>query len=69
MQMDRLDSLGFESLETCNSYHMGKMTERPRFQLDGTKEQLVGSNTFDVCNTMSAEARGEYHYALTSQMN
>ena len=31
-KMDRLDSLDFESLETCKSYHMGKMTERPRFQ-------------------------------------
>ena len=27
IQMDRLDSLDFESLETCKSYHMGKMTE------------------------------------------
>ena len=27
-----LESLDFESLETCKSYHMGKMTERPRFQ-------------------------------------
>ena len=27
-----LDSLDFESLETCKSYHMGKMTIRPRFQ-------------------------------------
>ena len=26
-----LESLDFESLETCKSYHMGKMTERPRF--------------------------------------
>ena len=46
MQMDRLDSLDFESLETCKSYHMGKMTERPRFQYDGTRKQLFGSNTF-----------------------
>ena len=66
MQMDRLDSLDFESLETCKSYHMGKMTERPRFQLDGTREQLVGSNTFDVCSPMSAEARSGYRYVLTS---
>ena len=27
MQMDHLDSLDFESLETCKSYHMGKMSE------------------------------------------
>ena len=63
-----LDPLDFESLETCKSYHMGEMTERPRFQWDETREQLVRSNTFDVCNPMSAEARSEYRYALTSQM-
>ena len=66
--MDHLGSLDFESLETCKSYHMGKMTERPRFQLDGTREQLVGSNTFDVCSPMSAEACSGYRYVLTSQM-
>ena len=68
MQMDHLDSLDFESLETCKSYHMGKMTERPHFQKDGTREQLVGSNTFDVCSPMSAEACSGYRYVLTSQM-
>ena len=31
-KMDRLDSLDFESLEICKSYHMGKMTEKPHFQ-------------------------------------
>ena len=38
------------------------------FQWDETREQLVGSNTFDVCNPMSVEAHSEYRYALTSQM-
>ena len=27
-----LESLDFESLEKCKSYHMGKMTEKPSFQ-------------------------------------
>ena len=27
-----LESFDYESLETCKSYHMGKMIERPRFQ-------------------------------------
>ena len=26
------ESFDFESLGTCKSYHMGKMTEKPRFQ-------------------------------------
>ena len=38
------------------------------FQWDETREQLVGSNTFDVCSPMSAEARSGYRYVLTSQM-
>ena len=41
---------------------------RPRIQWDGTREQLVGSNTFDVCSPMSADARSGYRYVLTSQM-
>ena len=32
MQMDRVYSLDFESLEACKSYHMGKMTEGLVFQ-------------------------------------
>ena len=27
-----LESLDYESFGTCKSYHMGKMTEKPRFQ-------------------------------------
>ena len=68
MQMDRLDSLDFESLETCKSYHMGKMTESLIFSKMELESNLLEATHFDVCSPMSAEACSEYRYVLTSQM-
>ena len=68
MQMDRSDSLDFESLETCKSYHMGKMTESLVFSKMKLESNLLEEIHFDVCSPMSAEARGGYRYVLTSQM-
>ena len=66
--MDRLDSLDFESLETCKSYHMGKMTESLVFSKMELESNLLEVIHFDVCSPMSAEARSGYRYVLTSQM-
>ena len=68
MQMDHLDSLDFESLETCKSYHMGKMTESLVFSKMELESNLLEVIHFDVCSPMSAEACSEYRYVLTSQM-
>ena len=68
MQMDRLDSLDFESLETCKSYHMGKMTESLVFSKMELESNLLEVIHFDVCSPMSAEACSGYRYVLTSQM-
>ena len=68
MQMDHLDSLDFESLETCKSYHMGKMTESLVFSKMALESNLLEVIHFDVCNPMSAEACSGYRYVLTSQM-
>ena len=68
MQMDRFDSLDFESLETCKSYHMGKMTESLIFSKMKLESNLLEVIHFDVCSPMSAEACSGYHYVLTSQM-
>ena len=62
-----LDSLDFESLEICKSYHMGKMTGKPRFQME-QDSNLLEVTHFDVCSPMSAEACSGYRYVLTSQM-
>ena len=66
--MDRLDSLDFESLEICKSYHMGKMTESLVFSKMELESNLLEVIHFDVCSPMSVEACSEYRYDLTSQM-
>ena len=66
MQMDRLDSFDFESLETCKSYHMGKMTESLVFSKMELESNLLEAIHFDVCNPMSVEARSGYRYVFTS---
>ena len=63
MQMDRLDSL-----ETCKSYHMGKMTETLVFSKMELESNLLEIIHFDVCSPTSAEACSGYRYVLTSQM-
>ena len=68
MQMDRLDSLDFESLETCKSYHMGKMTESLVFSKMELESNLLEVIHFDVCSPMSVEACSGYRYVLTSRM-
>ena len=68
MQMDRFDSLDFESLGTCKSYHMGKMTESLIFSKMEQESNLLEVIHFDVCSPMSAEACSGYRYVLTSQM-
>ena len=65
MQMDRLDSLDFESLETWKSYHMGKMTESLVFSKMELESNLLEVIHFDVCSPMSAEACSGYRYVLT----
>ena len=68
MQMDHLDSLDYESLETCKSYHMGKMTKVLVFSKMEQESNLLEVIHFDVCGPMSAEACSGYRYVLTSQM-
>ena len=68
MQMDRLDSLDYESLETCKSYHMGKMTKGLVFSKMEQESNLLEVIHFDVRSPMSAEACSGYRYILTSQM-
>lgn len=68
MLMDLLDSLDFESLETCKPCHMGKMT-KGLFSTEMEQESdLLEIIYFDVCSPISAEARSGYHYVLASQM-
>ena len=57
-----LGSLDYESLDACEPCLMGKVTKTP---FSGTMEQATGLLDIihtDVCDPMSVEARGEYHY-------
>jgi len=60
-----LESLDFESLDTCEPCLLGKMTKTP---FSGTMERasdLLEIIHTDVCGPMSIEARGGYRYFLT----
>ena len=60
-----LESLDYESFDTCKPCLMGKMTKTP---FSGTMERandLLEIIQTDVCGPMSVEARGEYCYFLT----
>jgi hypothetical protein len=60
-----LESLDYESFETCEPCLMGKMTKT---SFSGTMERatnLLEIIHTDVCGPMSVEVRGGYHYVLT----
>src|SRR4051795_10489922 len=60
-----LESLDYESFDTCEPCLMGKMTKTP---FSGTMERatnLLEIIHTDVCGPMSVEARGGYRYVLT----
>src|SRR4051812_11390820 len=59
-----LESLDYESFDTCEPCLMGKMTKTP---FSGTMERatnLLEIIHTDVCGPMSVEARGGYRYIL-----
>ena len=60
-----LESLDYESFDTCEPCLMSKMTKTP---FSGTMEQatdLLEIIHTDVCGPMSVDARGEHRYYLT----
>ena len=60
-----LESLDYESFDTCEPCLMGKMTKTP---FSGTMERttdLLEIIHTDVCGPLSVEARGGYRYFLT----
>ena len=60
-----LESLDYESLDTCEPCLMGKMTKT---SFSGTMERatdLLEIIHTDVCGPMNIKARDKYHYFLT----
>ena len=60
-----LESLDFESLETCEACLMGKMTKTPFSGMMERATDLLEIIHTDVCGPMSVSTRGGYRYFLT----
>ena len=60
-----LESLDFESFETCEPCLMGKMTRTPFSGIIEWAIDLLEIIHTDVCGPMSVEAHGGYRYFLT----
>src|SRR4051812_7628304 len=60
-----LESLDYESLDTCEPCLMGKMTKTPFSRTMERATDLLEIIHTDVCGLMSVEARGGYRYFLT----
>jgi hypothetical protein len=60
-----LESLDFESFDTCESCLMGKMTKTPFSGIMERATDLLEIIHIDVCGPMSISTRGGYCYFLT----
>ena len=60
-----LESLDYESFDTCEPCLMGKMTKTLLFGTIERVDNLLKIIHTDVCGPMSVEARGGYRYFLT----
>ena len=60
-----LESLDYESFDTCEPCLMGKMTKTPFSGIMERANDLLEIIHTDVCDRMSVEAHGGYHYFLT----
>ena len=60
-----LESLDYESFDTCEPCFMGKMTKTPFSETMEQANDLLEIIHTDVCDPMSVEARGGYCYFLT----
>ena len=55
----------YESLSTCESYLLRKMTKSSFTEKDERASELLGLVHSDVCGPMSSSARGGYFYFIT----
>ena len=60
-----LESLDYESFDTCEPCLMGKMTKTSLSRTMERANDLLEIIHTDVCGPISVEARGGYHYFLT----
>ena len=60
-----LEVSDYESLPTCESCLLGKMTKSPFTEKDEQASELLALIHSDVCGPMSSSARGGYFYFIT----
>ena len=60
-----LESLDYESFDTCEPWLMGKMTKTPFSVTMERANDLLEIIHIDVCGPMSVDAHGGYRYFLT----
>ena len=60
-----LESLDYESFDTCEPCLMGKMTKNPFSRTMERANYLLEIIHTDVCGPMSIDARGGYRYFQT----
>ena len=60
-----LESLDYESVDACEPCLMGKMTKTPFSRTMERATDLLEIIHTDVCDPMSADARGKHHCFLT----
>ena len=60
-----LESLDYESFDTCEPCLMGKMTNTPFSKTMERADDLLDILHIDVCGLMSVEEQGGYRYFLT----
>ena len=59
------ESLGYESFDACEPCLLGKMTKTLFSRTMERATDLLEIVHIDVCDPMSVDARGKYHYFLT----
>jgi hypothetical protein len=59
------DSFDYESIETCESYLLGKMTKAPFVGQSERASELLGLVHTNVCGLMNSTARGGFRYFIT----
>jgi len=59
-----LDSFDYESIETCESCLLGKMTKAPFVGQSERASELLGLVHTDVCGPMNLAMRASFHYFI-----
>ena len=60
-----LEDIDYESIKTCESYLLGKMTKSPFTEKGERAKEILGLIHTDVCGPMNMAAMGGFNYFIT----